>query len=87
MDNEDYPEVEHAPFSPSSLKFFELCPSWAPGDSEEAGEEAAIRGTAMHKTFETEDFSHCQTDEERECAKQALRYVEYIKRRRLAGHR
>ena len=86
MDPDDYPELEHAPYSPSSLKFYALCPSWKQGDSEEAGEEAARRGTAIHKAFETGDLSHCQTDEERACANNALKYVHYIKHRR-AAHR
>ena len=86
MDPEDYPEVEHAPYSPSSLKFFALCPSWRQGDTEEAGEAAAKRGTAIHKAFETGDLSLCETDEERACAKQALKYVEYTKRRRAQGN-
>lgn len=86
MDPEDYPEVEHAPYSPSSLKYFSLCPSWNKGDSEEAGEVAAQRGTAIHKAFETGDLSHCETDEEKVCAEKALQYVEHIKRRRAKGN-
>jgi hypothetical protein len=85
MDPEDYPELEHAPYSPSSLKNFALCPSWCQGDSEEAGEEAAQRGTAIHKAFETGDLSHCKTELEIACAKKALRYVELIKRERKAS--
>lgn len=84
MDPEDYPEMEHAPFSPSSLKYYSLCPSWGRGDSEEAGEEAAKRGTAIHKAFETGDLSHCHTDEEKGCATNALKYVEFIKQHRLS---
>lgn len=82
MDPEDYPELAHAPYSPSSLKYYALCPSWCQGDSEEAGEEAAKRGTAIHKAFETGDLSHCQSDEEKACAQKALKYVDYIKRYR-----
>lgn len=83
MDPEDYPEIEHAPYSPSSLKYFALCPSWKSGDTEEAGEAAAERGTAIHKAFETGDMSYCTTDEEKACAKKARAYVELIKRQRI----
>lgn len=83
MDPEDYPEIEHAPYSPSSLKYFALCPSWKPGDSEEAGETAAAEGTTIHKAFETGDLSLCTTDEGKACAKKALAYVELIKRERI----
>jgi hypothetical protein len=85
MDPEDYPELEHAPYSPSSLKNFALCPSWCQGDTEEAGEIAARRGTAIHKAFETGDLSHCETEIEIACAKKALGYVALIKRHRIAS--
>lgn len=78
MDPEDYPELEHAQYSPSSLKYYALCPSWLPGDSEEAGEIAGQRGTAMHKAFETGDLSHCKTEDERILVQKALNYVDYI---------
>jgi hypothetical protein len=87
VDPDDYPELEHAPYSPSSLKYFALCPSWKQGDSEQAGEEAAKRGTAIHKAFETGDLSHCKTDEEKACASNALKYVEYIKQQRRRAYR
>lgn len=83
MDPIDYPELEHAPYSPSSLKYYALCPSWASGDTEEAGENAAERGTAIHKAFETGDLSHCTTDEEKALAKKALAYVEHVKQQRI----
>jgi hypothetical protein len=85
MDPEDYPEIEHAPYSPSSLKYYALCPSWKQGDTEEAGEAAAQRGTAIHKAFETGDMTHCKTEIDLACAKKALGYVELIKRERLAS--
>lgn len=83
MDPEDAPELEHAPYSPSSLKYYALCPSWKPGDSEEAGEIAGARGTAMHKAFETGDLSHCETEEERFLVEKALAYVEHIRNARI----
>lgn len=85
MDPEDYPELEHAPYSPSSLKNFALCPSWAQGDTEEAGEQAAYRGTAIHKAFETGDLSHCKTEIDLACAKKAIGYVTLVKRQRIAS--
>jgi hypothetical protein len=83
MDPEDAPELEHAPYSPSSLKYYALCPSWKPGDTEEAGEITAARGTAMHKAFETGDLSKLETDEEKILVKKALAYVDHIKRLRI----
>jgi len=83
MDPQDAPELEHALYSPSSLKYYALCPSWKPGDSEKAGEETAARGTAMHKAFETGDLNFCETDEEKVLVQKALAYVESIKRIRL----
>lgn len=85
MDPIDYPEMEHAPYSPSSLKYYALCPSWQQGDSEEAGEQAGLRGTAVHRAFETGDMSHCQTEIEIACAKKAMAYVELIKRQRITS--
>lgn len=85
MDPEDYPDLKHAPYSPSVLKNFALCPSWRPGDTESAGEEAAARGTAIHKAFETGDLSHCQNELEIACARKALAYVQFIKRQRIAS--
>lgn len=83
MDPEDAPELEHAPYSPSSLKYFALCPSWQAGDTEEAGEIAGARGTAMHKAFETGDLSALETEEEKVLVQKALSYVDNIKRARL----
>lgn len=83
MDPEDAPELEHSQYSPSSLKYYALCPSWAPGDSEEAGEFAGARGTAMHKAFESGDLSHCETEEERILVQKALDYVNYIRNTRI----
>jgi hypothetical protein len=83
MDPRDTPELEHALYSPSSLKYYALCPSWKPGDSEQAGELTAARGTAMHKAFETGDLKFCETDEEKILVQKALSYVESIKRIRL----
>jgi hypothetical protein len=83
MDPEDAPELEHAPYSPSALKYYALCPSWRPGDSEEAGEIAGARGTAMHKAFETGDLAFLETEEEKALVEKALGYVETIKRRRI----
>src|SRR5262249_27812202 len=76
MDPEDAPNLEHAPYSPSSLNMYALCPSWKPGDSEEAGEAAASRGTSMHKAFETGDLSYCKDEEEKLLVQKALKYVE-----------
>ena len=85
MDPTDYPELAHSEFSPSSLKYYALCPSWKQGEQEEAGEEAAKRGTAIHKAFETGDLSGLTNDIDIACAKKALRYVEFIKRQRCAS--
>jgi hypothetical protein len=84
MDPQDTPELEHAPYSPSSLKYFALCPSWKSGDSEEIGELTAARGTAMHKAFEAGDLAFCETDEEKELVQKALNYVDSVRRRRLS---
>jgi hypothetical protein len=83
MDPEDAPELKHAPYSPSSLKMYALCPSWKPGDSEEAGEAAANRGTSMHKAFETGDLSYCIDDEEKLLVQKALIYVNGTINRRI----
>jgi hypothetical protein len=84
MDPIDYPELAHSEFSPSSLKYYALCPSWCEGDSEQAGEDAAQRGTLIHKAFETGDLSALSNEIDIACAKKALAYVELIKRHRLA---
>lgn len=83
MDPDDAPELVHAPYSPSSLKNFALCPSWKKGDTEEAGEIAGTRGTAMHKAFETGELGYCETEEEKLLVQKALNYVESVKRKRL----
>jgi len=83
MDPEDAPNLEHAPYSPSSLNMYALCPSWKPGDSEEAGEAAALRGTSMHKAFETGDLSYCKDDEEKLLVQKALTYVNSIITKRV----
>ena len=83
MDPEDAPNLEHAPYSPSSLNMYALCPSWKPGDSEEAGEAAATRGTSMHKAFEIGDLSYCKDDEEKLLVQKALKYVDGIINKRI----
>ena len=83
MDPEDAPNLKHSPYSPSSLKMFALCPSWKPGDSEEAGEAAAERGTSMHKAFESGDLSFCKDEEEKLLVSKALKYVDFTIHRRL----
>lgn len=85
MDPVNYPELEHSEFSPSSLKYYALCPSYKEDIAEEAGEEAAKRGALIHKAFETGDLSGLANEIDIACAKKAIGYVNFIKRQRLSG--
>jgi superfamily II DNA or RNA helicase len=54
-------QKKHAEFSPSGLKYFEMCPSFT---RREGTNVIAERGTRIHEALETGDFSKLENDEE-----------------------
>lgn len=58
----------HARYSPSSLEYFERCPSYTNRDDEGQDMSAAEAGTRFHEMVETGDFSIAESDEERHYA-------------------
>ena len=57
------PEGDHAKFNPSSLKMWELCPSYMNRD-DQGPNPAAEMGTRLHDALETGDTSKLLNDEE-----------------------
>jgi len=70
-------ETQHARYSPSTLKSRELCPGYEP---KRGGEVHIVtqRGTAMHYSCETSDFSKLNADE----TKLVMKCLDYIERLR-----
>lgn len=69
-------ERAHARFNPSSLKYWEICPSYENQQSEE--NEFSLRGTRMHEACESEDPSKLHNDEEVEIVEATLNAVNNI---------
>jgi hypothetical protein len=53
----DHAARAHARYSPSSLAYREMCPSWEPEDDEGKDNSASEEGTRCHEACETENFS------------------------------
>jgi hypothetical protein len=69
---------DHAPISPSTYEYRELCPCWEP--SRDAPGEMAERGTAIHKAIETESLTGLEQESDIECAKLGIKYIRYLKK-------
>ena len=67
----------HASYSPSSLKYFELCPCYQK-DNSGSVHPVTLRGTAMHKACETGDMEGLDSTE-KALVHKALSFVEAAK--------
>lgn len=69
---------DHAPISPSTYEYRELCSVWKP-DSGDAS-PMAERGTGIHKAVETGSLAELTEQSDIECAQLSIKYLKYIKK-------
>lgn len=77
----DHSARPHARYSPSALKYFEICPGYEPRGGTSF---AAERGTKIHEALEIGDISTLQNDEDQIIAQKCLDYVQSIKEQKFA---